>query len=95
MTEEYARVRTAAWFAVMFYACLIPLSYYLLLRRCRHALIVGPPSRLSVAIKFLHDEYSPHNYLWELVEILRKVWPAYLPPLIHSPAPIPCRLLTL
>ena len=31
---------------------------------------VGPLSR---ALKFLHDEYKPQAYLWELVEVLRKL----------------------
>ena len=87
MTEEYALVWTAAWFAVIVYAFLIPLFYYRLLKSCRHDLIVGPPSRLSIALKFLHDEYTPHFYLWELVEIFRKVgFPPYLlPPLFQPP----------
>jgi hypothetical protein len=72
-TPEYADVRVAAWFCVVIYAGLVPLLYTYLLFRCRTALREGRPSQLSSALKFLHDEYSPHFYLWELIEILRKL----------------------
>ena len=71
--EEYESVLAAAIFAVAVYAVALPLLYLGVLLMCRRALLIGPPTKFSNALKFLHADYMPHTYLWELVEIFRKL----------------------
>ena len=49
----------------------------------RNAILLDKPTALSKAIRFLHKEYEPHIFWWELVEMLRRfllvglyvIWP--------------------
>ena len=72
-TAEHQSVIIAAMFAVGVYAVVLPIIFLIMLLSSRVALLHGPPTKLSAATKFLHDEYTRDNYLWELVEILRKL----------------------
>ena len=71
--EEYHRTRFLAFLTVVIYAGLIPISYAGLLFTSRHAIQRGPPTALSQALRFLHAEYVPRSFWWELVETGRKV----------------------
>ena len=41
--------------------------------RAREAIVARRATPLSVAISFLHREYEPHMWWWELVEMLRRL----------------------
>ena len=44
----------------------------LLLFTARHAIVRGPTTTLSRAVRFLHAEYSPGCFAWELMEMGRR-----------------------
>ena len=44
----------------------------ILLFRARYAIMSKKPTALSSAIAFLHREFEPHLFWWELVEMLRR-----------------------
>jgi len=72
-TADYAKLRVVAWLAILCYPIGVPLIYLSLLLRARRAIISGRPTPLSRALSFLHREYEPDFYAWELVELGKKV----------------------
>ena len=72
-TSEYAGIRCFATFAVLLYPLGIPVGYAVLLMRVRHTLLGhAKPTPLSKALSFLHAEYKPRFFWWELFETLRR-----------------------
>ena len=72
-TEEWNEIRGLAWAAIMIYAVgMIVLNGWLLFL-AREAILANRPSALSAAISFLHEEYEPWAFWWELVEMTRRL----------------------
>ena len=71
-TAEHLRVKQLAWIAIALYPVGLLLLNYLLLVCARTAILQKRPTALSSSIAFLHKEYEPHMYWWELVEMLRR-----------------------
>ena len=46
--------------------------YAALLLLSRKAILREEPTTLSRALAFLHEDYKPHFFYWELVEVLRR-----------------------
>jgi hypothetical protein len=71
-TDEYRDCIMLAAVAIGIYPLGIPLLYALLLYRARHAIQAGRDTSLSKALKFLHKDYRPAFFAWELIENLRR-----------------------
>ena len=76
-TPEYAEVRELAWVAIVLFPIGVPLLYGALLLRDRHELMQGEgvwqEKDLARALSFLHSEYEPAWFWWELVEVAKKL----------------------
>ena len=70
---EYDRVVSLAWVAIALYPIGIPLMYLTLLLYARKAILTEQPTDLSRSLTFLHQDYEPSMYWWEMVEISKKV----------------------
>ena len=78
---EYGRVVSLAWGAIALYPLGVPLLYLALLLFARKAILTEQPTELSRSLTFLHQDYAPSMFWWELVEIFRKArWPSAAPP---------------
>jgi GGDEF domain-containing protein len=71
-SEDYAAIYPLAIVAIVLYPLGIPLLYSALLFKARVAIQTGRQSPLSKATLFLHKDYKPAFYWWELVEIFRR-----------------------
>ena len=71
--EEYGPVVALAWTAIVIYPLGIPLSCLVLLLSTREAILTEQPTPLSRSLAFLHKDYEPSMYWWEIVEIAKKV----------------------
>ena len=69
---EYDRVVSLAWVAIALYPIGIPLLYLALLLSAREAILTEQPTALSRSLTFLHQDYAPSMYWWEVVEISKK-----------------------
>ena len=72
-TPEHAQASQLALFVICCYPAGVPILFALLLHCARRAILSGRPTSLSTAIAFLHREYRPRRYWWELVEMLRRL----------------------
>ena len=60
--------------AVLLYPVGIPLMYLLLLIAARRAIVKERPTRLSTALSFLHRDFEPRMYGWEIAEQFKKLF---------------------
>lgn len=51
----------------------MPVLYLVLLRAAKKAIIEDQPTALSRALNFLHKDYEPKCYYWEVVEVMKKI----------------------
>ena len=72
-TDEYDAVMNLAWAAIVLYPLAIPLVCLVLLLSTRKAILTEQPTPLSRALAFLHQDYEPSMFWWEIVEIAKKV----------------------
>ena len=70
---EYGRVVSLGWVAIALYPIGVPLLYLALLLSARKAILTETPTELSRSLTFLHQDYAPSMFWWELVEIFKKV----------------------
>eukprot|EP00965_Chrysotila_dentata_P219801 6191359-Pleurochrysis_carterae.AAC.12 len=70
-TGEYARSRDWAYALIALWPVGVPLLYSTVLAASRKADTARGPSKLSRAVGFLHRDYKPRFFWWE-VRILRK-----------------------
>ena len=56
---QYGKVLTLAYVAIVLYPIAVPISYVLLLRAARDAIVHERPSELSRALDFLHRDLEP------------------------------------
>ena len=71
-SPEHATAQDLAWFAIFLYPVGLLVLNGGLLTLAREAILSEKPSLLSRAIGFLHSEYLPVMYLWELMEMARR-----------------------
>ena len=77
---EHGRVVSLAWVAIALFPLGVPLLYLALLLSARKAILTEQPTELSRSLTFLHQDYAPSMFWWELVEIFKKVrWPSAAP----------------
>ena len=69
---EHDRVVSLAWVAIALYSLGVPLLYLALLLSARKAILTEQPTELSRGLTFLHQDYEPLMFWWELVEIFKK-----------------------
>lgn len=72
-TPEHEFVKALAWFALLLYPFGLLVITGGLLLAARKAILSGRPTALSRATAFLHQEYEPRFFWWELLEMLRKL----------------------
>jgi hypothetical protein len=75
---EYGRVVSLAWAAIVVYPVCISLLYLTLLVTARKAILTEQPTDLSRSLTFLHQDYAPAMYWWDVMETCKKV--RYTPP---------------
>eukprot|EP00966_Prymnesium_polylepis_P316335 7309435-Prymnesium_polylepis.2 len=73
--EEYSRTSELAYFMVAVWPLGLPFLYALLLGASHRALSVGngKMTQMGRMTAFLWDDYHPHSFWWELVELGRKL----------------------
>ena len=69
---EHGRVVSLAWVAIGLYPIGVPLLYLALLLSARKAILAEQPTDLSRSLTFLHQDYAPAMFWWEIVEISKK-----------------------
>ena len=69
---EYNQVFFLAWVAIALYPVCVPLLYLALLLSARKAILTEHPTDLSRSLSFLHQDYAPSMFWWEVVEISKK-----------------------
>ena len=69
----YDTIRGVAWLGVLIYPIGVPVAYTLLLTSARHHLLTEKRTPLTHALRFLHAEYKPSLFWWELVEVTRRL----------------------
>ena len=69
---EYHRVVSLAWVAIGLYPVCVPLLYLMLLLSARKAILTEQPTDFSRSLTFLHQDYAPSMFWWEMVEISKK-----------------------
>ena len=69
---EYGRVVSLAWVAIALYPVCVPILYLTLLLSARKAILTEQPTDLSLSLSFLHNDYAPSMFWWELVETSKK-----------------------
>ena len=74
-TDEYWEVQYLARAAIAFYPVGIPLLYLILLLCARKALGLetAPKTAFSKALGFLHREYEPRFFWWEILDVTKKL----------------------
>ena len=72
-SQAYRQLGAVAWIAIAIYPVGLLVSYALLLLRAREAIVSSSPTPLSQALAFLHREYRPNFWWWELVDMLRRL----------------------
>ena len=101
-TPEWSRLSSVAVSVILFYAVLLPGGFFCMLYRERHLLREGLETSRTRALAFLHKQYKPRFWYYELVEMGRKVYlvgfAVFLPPgsliqLIWSLLPAICMLV--
>ena len=75
---EHGRVVSMAWVAIALYPIGVPLLYLALLLCARKAILAEQPTALSRSLTFLHQDYAPSMFWWEMVEISKKARAALL-----------------
>eukprot|EP00966_Prymnesium_polylepis_P138517 3200459-Prymnesium_polylepis.1 len=71
-TGEHNGAKGLAAIAILMYPIGLIVLNAVLLYRARKAIRSNRPTALSNAIAFLHREFEPHVFWWELVEMLRR-----------------------
>jgi len=71
-TSEHRAAQAIACVAILLYPVGLFLLNGALLFRVRKAVLAGKPTPLSRSVAFLHREYQPLVYFWELVEMARR-----------------------
>ena len=69
---EHGRVISLAWVAIGLYPVCVPLLYLMLLMCARKAILTEQPTDFSRSLTFLHQDYAPSMFCWEMVEISKK-----------------------
>ena len=65
-TDEHTQAKSMAMLAILLYPIGQFVAFAILLFLSRDAITSGTPSRLSTAIAFLHREYVPRFFWWEV-----------------------------
>jgi hypothetical protein len=69
---EHDDVRRLAWVAICVYPVGLLVLNAILLFTARRAIVSKRPTTLSKSISFLHKQYKPEFFWWELCEMLRR-----------------------
>ena len=71
-SPRHERATTFAWAAIVVYPIGLLVLNAALLTKARHTIRSREPSVFTIATAFLHREYEPHFFWWELVEMGRR-----------------------
>ena len=70
---RHEEVKRTAWGFLLIWPVGVPLLYATLLYRSREVIVGRKPSPFTRAIGFLHAEYHPQHWYWEVTDLTRKV----------------------
>ena len=59
--------------AIALYPVGVPALYWLLLSKAKDAIKNSQPNSLSRALDFLHRDFEPQCYFWEIIEVWKKL----------------------
>ena len=85
---RYTNTRAVAWAAIAVFALGVPLGTLALLFHVRDALTHGRSTPLTRATQFIHREYRPTFFWFEVVEVLRKGYFVGFAAVIFTPGTI-------
>lgn len=72
-SADHGTILFIAWIAISVYPFGLLVLYGTLLFSARRAIRTSKPTALSIAIGFLHQEYEPQFFWWELAEMTRRL----------------------
>ena len=82
--EDYGPVKRLSWLAIVLYPIGVPAIYCLLLRAAKIAIVKDRPTALSRALSWLHRDFEPECYYWEILEVIRGAGPIGRQPHNHD-----------
>ena len=71
--EEYDKIKSIANCFILIWPIGMPVLYMLVLLPCREALRLGRRTRIVQATAFLHKEYKPTFFWWEVVTLTQRL----------------------
>ena len=69
--EDYGPVKRLSWLAIVLYPIGVPAIYCIILRAAKIAIVKDRPTALSRALSWLHRDFEPECYYWEILEVIR------------------------
>ena len=82
-TPSHDRLTRVAILFIVLWAVGVPCMYAILLSKSRRSILSRTPGRWSRACQFLHHDFTPECYWFELVELLRRLvlcgWVSLIP----------------
>lgn len=72
-TAVYSNARFSAWVALLVYATCVPCFYAVLLFLARDTIMSEESSPLADSLGFLHGDFKPSRYWWELANVVHKL----------------------
>jgi hypothetical protein len=72
-SASHMRLKQVAIYFIMIWAVGVPCIYAFLLLKARRGILSRTPNRWSHACSFLHHDYTPECYWFEMVELLRRL----------------------
>ena len=70
--DAYTAMKAVAVVAILIFPIGVPLTYFGLLLKASPAIRSQAPTRFSASLSFLHADYLPQFFWWEIVEVMRR-----------------------
>lgn len=72
-TPSHQRLERWAYGLILLWPAGVPALYLIFLLACRRTIRAGRVTHASASVRFLWSDYRPKVYLWEVLEVLRKL----------------------
>ena len=70
--DAYKTMKAVAAVAILIFPIGVPLTYFCLLLKASPAIRSQAPTRFSASLSFLHEDYVPRFFWWEIMEVWRR-----------------------
>ena len=87
-TADHAKAKLLAYVAIITYPAFLLASNAMMLFTARSAIVHRRPTRFAKALSFLHAEYTPTNYAWEVRTENRRCVPPAPPQSSYNITPV-------